>query len=69
MTKTTYRVHLTNAVSTVIEVEAYDEEQARDLAFNSDRSLSLMFLDHHYPDEGDWEVAEVEAIGVGEDEG
>lgn len=58
-----YNVYVSNVVSTSIEVEARDADEAADLVFETDRSLGLMFLDHKYPDMGDWEVSEVGLIG------
>ena len=57
-----YNVYLSNTVSTCIQVEAEDEVAAEEAAFQTDRSLHLMFLDHKYPDEADWEVSEVEEV-------
>lgn len=46
---------LTNVVSTVVEVEADSKEDAIDVAL-TEGVPGLMFLDHHYPDEGEWFV-------------
>jgi hypothetical protein len=51
-----YRVVVKNTVSTVVEVEADDEADAMDKA--EEGLPGLMFLNHKYPDEGEWEAVE-----------
>lgn len=48
-----YRVYLNAVVSTSVDVEAEDGEAAVEAAF-SKGVPGLMFLDHTYPDVGDW---------------
>lgn len=52
-----YRVYVQQVVSSYIDVEAENREDAADAAL--DEGLpGLMFLDHRYPDEGEWQVSE-----------
>lgn len=55
----TYRVYMTAVVSTVKMIEADDEDQATEIAYDQGVP-TLMFVDHTYPDEGQWDVDEVE---------
>jgi len=48
-------VSLVNTVSTVVYVEAESREEAIDAAL-MEGLPGLMFLNHEYPDEGDWDV-------------
>lgn len=51
-----YRVYVEQVVSSYIDVEAENREDAADAAL--DEGLpGLMFLDHRYPDECGWDVA------------
>ena len=56
-----YRVYMTATVSSVLEVEADDIEAAREEA-EMEGLPSLMFVDHTYPDTGDWTAGEAEVI-------
>lgn len=51
----TWRVYMTNTVSAVVEVDADDRETAIEKALRKGLP-QLRFLDHTYPDEGDWDV-------------
>ena len=53
----TYEVPMICTVSTVVKVEADDYESAIEAAYEQGVP-GLMFLDHTYPDEGDWSVDE-----------
>lgn len=56
-----YRVYMSNMVSTFVDVKADSARDAEDLALK--RGVpGLMFPDHSYPDEGDWEVDEVDEV-------
>lgn len=48
-----YRVYLNTVVGTSVEVEAENGEAAVEEALMQGVP-GLMFLDHTYPDEGDW---------------
>lgn len=54
-----YAVTMMNVVSTTVDVEADSSEEAADKAL-MDGVPGLMFLDHTYPDEGDWYVEDEE---------
>ena len=57
---TKYRIYATQSVSTVVEVEAEDFDAAVE-KFYTQGMPSLMFVNHTYPDEGDWEIDEEES--------
>lgn len=66
----TYTLYATNTVSTVVGIEADSLEEAIDEAYIQGFP-GLMFLDHTYPDVGDWEIDEEQAredYPEGEDE-
>ena len=50
-----FHVFMTAVVSTTVEVEAEDREEAIEKAYEKG-TPGLMFLDHTYPDEGDWMI-------------
>jgi hypothetical protein len=52
-----YSVSMSTTVSYSVEVEAEDEQDAKEKAIGVGLP-GLMFLDHRYPDEGDWEPTE-----------
>ncbi len=56
-----YRVYMQQTVSYPLEVEAESAETAEEEAHRIGLP-GLMFLDHRYPDEGEWEVSEVEEL-------
>lgn len=53
-----YTVYAEQVVSTVTYVEADSAEEAEELQYQEGWT-GLMFLDHNYPDEGEWEIKEV----------
>lgn len=53
----TYNLYVTNTVSAAVEIEADSLEEAIEEFYNEGLP-GLMFLDHRYPDEGEWEVDE-----------
>lgn len=53
----TYNLYVTNTVSTAVDIEADSLEEAIE-EFYIKGLPGLMFLDHTYPDEGEWEVDE-----------
>lgn len=55
----TYTLYAVETVSTVVEIEAETLEDAIE-EFYQQGLPSLMFVDHRYPDESDWEI-DVEA--------
>lgn len=54
---TKYQIPLTCTISTIRTVEADNLEDAIVKAYN-DLPGGVMFLNHEYPDEGDWETDE-----------
>lgn len=52
-----YTLYVSQTVSTAVEIEADNLDEAI-AEFYQDGLPGLMFLDHRYPDEGDWEVDE-----------
>ncbi|MDK8526490.1 hypothetical protein QP858_08060 [Trueperella bernardiae] len=55
----TYQIPMICTISTVRTVEADSLQDAIDEAYN-DMPSGVMFLNHEYPDEGDWEPDEME---------
>lgn len=51
----TFQVPLSTFVTTYVEVEAENAEEAAEKAYKIG-APGLMNLDHTYPDTGDWEV-------------
>ena len=56
---TTYELYAKMVVSTTTTVEANSVEEAIDKQYDEGWK-GLMFLDHTYPDEGEWEIVEVD---------
>jgi hypothetical protein len=63
----TFRVYPYITVSTTVEIDAEDENEAIEKVLYEGLP-GLMFLDHTFPDEGDWQVDDdgVEEIGADE---
>lgn len=59
-----YRVYVYETISTCVEVEAADEDAAAEEVLTTGLP-GVMFLNHEYPDEGEWEVDSVEPVGDG----
>lgn len=53
----TYTLYVSETVSTAVEIEAETLDDAIG-EFYQQGLPHLMFLDHRYPDEGEWEVDE-----------
>lgn len=51
----TYTLYVSETVSTAVEIEAESVEEAIE-EFYYEGLPHLMFLDHRYPDEGEWTV-------------
>lgn len=56
-----FRVYLQNTISTAVVVEADNEDDAIDEAIMNNPG-EVMFLNHTYPDMGEWEESEVEVV-------
>ncbi len=56
-----YRVFLETTVGHYLDVEADSPEEAEEDAL-LEGLPGLMFLDHTYPDEGEWDVAAVDEL-------
>ncbi|MCV7708678.1 hypothetical protein M3C81_000760 [Micrococcus luteus] len=54
----TYQIPMISTISTVRTVEADSLEDAIEKAYD-DMPGGVMFLNHEYPDEGDWEPDEM----------
>lgn len=52
-----YRVYLTKPIHCSVDVDADDPDSAVDEALLNAPG-SVMFLDHTYPDEGEWDVSD-----------
>lgn len=57
----TYTLYVSETVSTAVEIEAESLEDAI-TEFYQEGLPGLMFLNHEYPDEGEWEVDEEAAL-------
>lgn len=57
-----YEVPIYCTISTIKKIEADSKEEAIQ-AFYDQGETDVMFLDHRYPDMGDWEVDEEYASG------
>lgn len=58
---TTYRVHLQNTIGHYVEVEAETAEDALEAWWDSgDAPGSVMFLNHDFPDMGEWDVHSID---------
>lgn len=62
-----FAIGATQTVSTVTYVEAETLEEAIDKQYQQGW-MQLMFLDHRYPDEGEWEIDEGWTYDMNEDE-
>lgn len=54
-----YKFYATCTISTVVEVDGETRDEAIENAYLSGDGLGqVMFLNHKYPDMGDWEIDE-----------
>jgi hypothetical protein len=57
----TYRLYVEQTIGHSVDITAESQEEA-ETKFYSQGLPGLMFLDHEYPDEGEWVVAEVDVV-------